>query len=84
MYLLFGNKQYQNLLYVFFRMGYTNDDMEYYMELATPEEWDNYQKVIFEDDFWEGQEWFKLEAIVPLDRVCNYYRDNVLKPLKSY
>ena len=64
----------------FFYMGYTLGDMEYYMELATPEAWDNYDKVIFENDFCEGQTCCKLDAIVPLDRVCKYYRDNVLKP----
>lgn len=64
----------------FFYMGYKYDDMDLYMELATPEAWDDYQKVIFENDFCEGQTCMQLISIVPLDRVCRYYRDNVLKP----
>ena len=39
----------------------------------------NYEKVEFNTDFWEGEQFIEVELIKPLWEVLEYYRDHVKK-----
>ena len=55
-------------------------------ELATPDGFDDFETVYFEDDFCEGENEVKDITIVPLDEITEYYAWRVLgrpRPFKE-
>ena len=43
----------------------------------------NYEKIEFNTDFWEGEQNIEVELIKPLWEVLEYYRDHVKKEVKK-
>lgn len=55
-------------------------EWEWHSELVSNLEPDDYESVIFENDFCEGQTDVKDVRIVPLDEIIDFYIDNKMKP----
>ena len=55
------------------------DKWEWHEEIAEDNATDDYESVTFLYDFCEGQTCVKDVAIVPLDRVTEYYTENAIK-----
>jgi hypothetical protein len=52
-------------------------EWEWCRELISPHGSDDYERVIFENDFCEGQTDVKDVRIVPLDEIIDFYTDNI-------
>jgi hypothetical protein len=81
----FWKETYPQDVIVFFNQKYEFDldeDYEWCQELASPQASDDYENVIFNSDFCEGQTWVKDIQVVPLNEIVNYYVEH--KPVRRY
>lgn len=73
----FWRKNHPQDVIAFFSQKYKHEEMwEFCAEFATSRSSNDYETVIFEDDFWEGQEEIKDIEIVPLEEIIEFYLDN--------
>lgn len=67
------------IAFFFQKYGFESEkDWEWCCELASPLAFDDYESVIFENDFCEGQTNVKDIRIVPLKEIIDFYIDNKL------
>ena len=73
----FWRKTYPQDVIAFFRQKYNFEtDWEFCAELISNSGSDDYDSVIFNDDFCEGQTEVKDIMIVPLEEIIEFYHDN--------
>lgn len=73
----FWRKNHTQEVIAFFSQKYAHEkDWEFCAELALPQSSSDLETVIFETDFWEGQEEVKDIEIVPLEDIIDFYLDN--------
>ena len=67
----------QDVIAFFYQKYDFEEEWEWYRELVSPHGSDDYERVIFENDFCEGQTDVKDVHIVSLDEIIDFYTDNI-------
>lgn len=76
----YWKKDYPTDVVAFFYQKYEfegDDEWEWCEELIFPKGSDDWETVIFQNDFCEGQTCVKDITIVELDKITSYYAENV-------
>lgn len=77
----YWERNYPTDVVAFFYQKYEferDDEWEWCEELVFPQGSDNWETVIFQNDFCEGQTCVKDITIVELDKITSYYAENVI------
>lgn len=77
----YWKRNYPTDVVAFFHQKYefeSDDEWEWCEELVFPQGSDNWETVIFQNDFCEGQTCVKDITIVELDKITSYYAENVI------
>lgn len=73
----YWKQEYPKKVIVFFYQKYSHDsEWDWCAELVSPYAFDDYETVIFDNDFCEGQTNVKDIHIVPFDEIIDFYVDN--------
>lgn len=76
---VFWKRSYPRNVIAFFNQKYEHEtEWEHHAELVFPESSNDFDTVIFEDDFCEGQTEVCDIMIIPLDRIIEFYYNNIL------
>lgn len=65
----------QTVIAFFYQKYDFEKEWEWCEELITPNGYTDYETVIFENDFWEGQTQIKNITIIPLDEITSFYAE---------
>lgn len=77
----YWKRNYPTDVVAFFYQKYEferDDEWEWCEELIFPQGSDNWETVIFQNDFCEGQTCVKDITIVELEKITSYYAENVI------